>query len=95
LVITVEVLSLRSGSNWSAATVAVLVMALAALDKTFTWMVKEVLAPLAKEPKLQLRMGSVPVQGTELERKLVPAGSVSLTTTLVASADPALAMLNV
>jgi hypothetical protein len=94
-VTTVELLSLESGSNWSAATLAVLVIAVVALDNTWTWIVNEMLAPLTMVPRLHVRNGNTPVHGTELDRKTTLAGSVSVTTTLVAVSVPLLVTVNV
>ena len=59
--------------------------------RNLTVMVNEMLAPFAMFPMLQVR--GAPVHGIVLVKNVVPAGSVSVTTTLVALDGPLLVTL--
>src|SRR5216684_984859 len=91
---TVAVLLLKRGSNWWALTVAVFVMFVALaprleskLAETLTVIVNEMLAPFARFPMVHVTPA---VHGIELVKNVVPPGSASVTTTLVASEGPLL-----
>jgi hypothetical protein len=93
-VLAEAVLLLKWGSNWWALTVAVFAMFVALaprleskLAETITVMVNEMLAPFARFPMVHVTPA---VQEIELVKNVVPPGSVSVTTTSVASEGPLL-----
>ena len=94
LVLAVLLLLVLTGSAVALLTVAVLLtLVVVATTGAVATMVTVALAALARVPRLQVTVPALWVQGAVAETKLVPAGRVSVMTTLLALSGPALLML--
>ena len=98
LVLTLLLLLVLTGSAILLLTLAVLLtLVVVATTGAVATMVTVALAPLARVPRLQVTVvlpEQVPTLGLA-ETNMVPAGSASVTTTLLAASGPALLMLKV